>query len=233
MAIRVASSPARAGRRKRIEYVNVAIAAWLRAWPVSRPACSSRCRGTACRHAAMLVGLQPIVTVFLARVWLGEPVIARQWAGPDARPRRRVAGRAPQGSRSTPTRSRSRRLPSRSWASSVGTLVAEAPRLRTSTCATGAVIQFRRLRDRLSPALRSRSSRSGTCAGRPTSWFALGWSVGRAVGRRDQPALLAAAARGRRGGGAPVLPRAARHRGDGLRDVRRASRRGGDRRHGG
>jgi len=29
----------------------------------------------------MLVGLQPIVTVFLAREWLGEPVIARQWSG--------------------------------------------------------------------------------------------------------------------------------------------------------
>jgi drug/metabolite transporter (DMT)-like permease len=31
--------------------------------------------------AAMLVGLQPIVTVFLARAWLGERVVARQWLG--------------------------------------------------------------------------------------------------------------------------------------------------------
>jgi drug/metabolite transporter (DMT)-like permease len=31
--------------------------------------------------SAMLVGLQPIVTVFLARAWLGERISARQWAG--------------------------------------------------------------------------------------------------------------------------------------------------------
>jgi drug/metabolite transporter (DMT)-like permease len=31
--------------------------------------------------AAMLVGLQPIVTVLIARGWLGESVVARQWAG--------------------------------------------------------------------------------------------------------------------------------------------------------
>ena len=38
-------------------------------------------RGMAAGTAAMLVGLQPIVTVFLARVWLGERTIARQWIG--------------------------------------------------------------------------------------------------------------------------------------------------------
>ncbi len=31
--------------------------------------------------AAMLVGLQPILTVVIARGWLGERVVARQWAG--------------------------------------------------------------------------------------------------------------------------------------------------------
>ena len=31
--------------------------------------------------AAMLVGLQPIVTVILARGWLGERVVPRQWLG--------------------------------------------------------------------------------------------------------------------------------------------------------
>jgi drug/metabolite transporter (DMT)-like permease len=31
--------------------------------------------------SAMLVGLQPIVTVFLARAWLGERISARQWVG--------------------------------------------------------------------------------------------------------------------------------------------------------
>ena len=30
---------------------------------------------------AMLVGLQPLLTVLLARRWLGETVVARQWAG--------------------------------------------------------------------------------------------------------------------------------------------------------
>lgn len=30
---------------------------------------------------AMLVGLQPIVTVFIARIWLGEAVAAKQWVG--------------------------------------------------------------------------------------------------------------------------------------------------------
>jgi drug/metabolite transporter (DMT)-like permease len=38
-------------------------------------------RGMPAGTAAMLVGLQPIVTVFLARAWLGERVVVRQWAG--------------------------------------------------------------------------------------------------------------------------------------------------------
>ena len=38
-------------------------------------------RGMHAGTAAMLVGLQPIVTVFLARGWLGEQVSSRQWAG--------------------------------------------------------------------------------------------------------------------------------------------------------
>lgn len=37
--------------------------------------------GMAAGTAAMLVGLQPIVTVVLAWLWLGEPVDRRQWAG--------------------------------------------------------------------------------------------------------------------------------------------------------
>src|SRR6185437_8162472 len=31
--------------------------------------------------SAMLVGLQPILTVLLARAWLGERISARQWSG--------------------------------------------------------------------------------------------------------------------------------------------------------
>jgi drug/metabolite transporter (DMT)-like permease len=38
-------------------------------------------RGMAAGTAAMLVGLQPVVTVFLARVWLRERVVPRQWLG--------------------------------------------------------------------------------------------------------------------------------------------------------
>lgn len=38
-------------------------------------------RGMAAGTAAMLVGLQPIVTVFLARRWFGEKTTPRQWGG--------------------------------------------------------------------------------------------------------------------------------------------------------
>jgi drug/metabolite transporter (DMT)-like permease len=38
-------------------------------------------RGMSAGMAAMLVGLQPILTVLLARAWLGERVVARQWLG--------------------------------------------------------------------------------------------------------------------------------------------------------
>ncbi len=37
--------------------------------------------GMAAGTSAMLVGLQPILTVFLARAWLGERIAARQWSG--------------------------------------------------------------------------------------------------------------------------------------------------------
>lgn len=37
--------------------------------------------GMAAGTAAMLVGLQPVVTVAIARIWLGERVVPRQWAG--------------------------------------------------------------------------------------------------------------------------------------------------------
>ncbi|HVF65928.1 MAG TPA: DMT family transporter [Casimicrobiaceae bacterium] len=38
-------------------------------------------RGMSAGTAAMLTGLQPVVTVFIARSWLGERVVARQWLG--------------------------------------------------------------------------------------------------------------------------------------------------------
>ncbi len=38
-------------------------------------------RGTSAGTSAMLVGLQPVVTVMLARAWLAERVVLRQWTG--------------------------------------------------------------------------------------------------------------------------------------------------------
>ncbi|MBS0321549.1 MAG: DMT family transporter [Proteobacteria bacterium] len=38
-------------------------------------------KGTAAGVSAMIVGLQPLLTVLLAWMWLGERVVARQWAG--------------------------------------------------------------------------------------------------------------------------------------------------------
>jgi drug/metabolite transporter (DMT)-like permease len=37
--------------------------------------------GASAGLSAMLVGLQPVVTVALARAWLGERIVARQWLG--------------------------------------------------------------------------------------------------------------------------------------------------------
>ena len=66
---------------KRGDYLNVAIAAWLVHGVYLGGVFIAMSRGMAAGTAAMLVGLQPIVTVFLARVWLREPVVARQWFG--------------------------------------------------------------------------------------------------------------------------------------------------------
>ncbi|MEO6929578.1 MAG: DMT family transporter [Casimicrobiaceae bacterium] len=38
-------------------------------------------RGTSAGTSAMLVGLQPVLTVVLARGWLGERIVMRQWLG--------------------------------------------------------------------------------------------------------------------------------------------------------
>jgi len=66
---------------QRVEYVNVAIAAWLVHGLYLGGVFVAQSKGLPAGTAAMLVGLQPILTVFLARGWLGEPVIPRQWAG--------------------------------------------------------------------------------------------------------------------------------------------------------
>ncbi len=80
MAIVCAATKA-AWPRNKADYVNVAIAAWLVHGVYLGGVFVALSRGMAAGTAAMLVGLQPIVTVFLARVWLSERVIPRQWAG--------------------------------------------------------------------------------------------------------------------------------------------------------
>lgn len=66
---------------QRGDYLNVAIAAWLVHGVYLGGVFFALSRGMAAGTAAMLVGLQPIVTVFLARLWLREQVVARQWFG--------------------------------------------------------------------------------------------------------------------------------------------------------
>jgi drug/metabolite transporter (DMT)-like permease len=66
---------------RRRDYVDVAIAAALVHGVYLGGVFIAISRGMPAGTAAMLVGLQPIVTVFLARAWLGERVVARQWVG--------------------------------------------------------------------------------------------------------------------------------------------------------
>jgi drug/metabolite transporter (DMT)-like permease len=66
---------------RRADYVNVAIAAWLVHGVYLGGVFVALSRGMQAGTAAMLVGLQPIVTVFLARAWLRERVVPRQWLG--------------------------------------------------------------------------------------------------------------------------------------------------------
>lgn len=63
------------------DYANVAIASLLVNGVYLGGVFVAIAHGMTAGTAAMLVGLQPIATVFLARVWLGEKVVARQWIG--------------------------------------------------------------------------------------------------------------------------------------------------------
>jgi len=65
----------------RREIVDASIAAWLVHGVYLGGVFVALSRGMPAGTAAMLVGLQPIVTVFLARWWLRERVVARQWIG--------------------------------------------------------------------------------------------------------------------------------------------------------
>jgi len=60
---------------------HVAVAAWLVHGLYLGGVFVSIAGGMPAGTSAMLVGLQPILTVFLARGWLGERIDARQWTG--------------------------------------------------------------------------------------------------------------------------------------------------------
>ena len=63
------------------EVGHVVIAAWLVHGIYLGGVLVAIASGMSAGMAAMLVGLQPIVTVILARGWLGERVVFRQWVG--------------------------------------------------------------------------------------------------------------------------------------------------------
>jgi drug/metabolite transporter (DMT)-like permease len=65
----------------RREVAHVVLVAWLVHGVYLGGVFVALSRGMAAGTAAMLVGLQPLLTVFLARAWFGERVVARQWAG--------------------------------------------------------------------------------------------------------------------------------------------------------
>ena len=64
-----------------VEVGHVVIAAWLVHGIYLGGVLVAIANGMSAGMAAMLVGLQPIVTVILARGWLGERVVPRQWLG--------------------------------------------------------------------------------------------------------------------------------------------------------
>jgi uncharacterized membrane protein len=63
------------------EVGHVAVSAWLVHGVYLGGVLSAIAGGMSAGMAAMLVGLQPILTVLLARGWLGERVVPRQWLG--------------------------------------------------------------------------------------------------------------------------------------------------------
>ena len=67
--------------RRTIDYANVAISAWLVHGAYLGGVFVSLASGMPAGTSAMLVGLQPLLTVLIARGWLRERVVARQWIG--------------------------------------------------------------------------------------------------------------------------------------------------------
>ena len=74
----VTRAPWPIGRR---QIVHIAVAAWLVHGVYLGGVFVSIAAGMPAGTSAMLVGLQPILTVFLARAWLGERISALQWSG--------------------------------------------------------------------------------------------------------------------------------------------------------
>jgi drug/metabolite transporter (DMT)-like permease len=67
--------------RTPLQVLHVAVAAWLVHGAYLGGVFVALSGGMPAGTIAMLVGLQPILTVLLARGWLGERVTGRQWAG--------------------------------------------------------------------------------------------------------------------------------------------------------
>src|SRR4029079_11526913 len=67
--------------RDRRQIAHIAVAAWLVHGVYLGGVFVSLAAGMPAGTSAMLVGLQPILTVFLARGWLGERITAMQWSG--------------------------------------------------------------------------------------------------------------------------------------------------------
>jgi len=67
--------------RDRKQVAHIAVAAWLVHGVYLGGVFVAIAAGMPAGTSAMLVGLQPILTVFLARAWLGERISRLQWAG--------------------------------------------------------------------------------------------------------------------------------------------------------
>ncbi|MEP7182309.1 MAG: DMT family transporter [Betaproteobacteria bacterium] len=67
--------------RSRRDIAHVVVSAWLVHGAYLGGVFVALAGGMPAGTSAMLVGLQPIVTVLIARGWLGERVVPRQWAG--------------------------------------------------------------------------------------------------------------------------------------------------------
>jgi drug/metabolite transporter (DMT)-like permease len=68
-------------RYSRVEVAHIAVSAWLVHGICLGGVFVAVARGMPAGIAALLVGLQPILTVVIARAWFGERISLRQWLG--------------------------------------------------------------------------------------------------------------------------------------------------------